>query len=183
MGNLRVLFSLNWSFILKEKKKKTAFDFLLNSELYTFFFSTSFLISFYPYESLGGNIHTYKQYGSIFSFYGWLVNLGGKFRELHSDGEFGKVTVTSFLPTSLVSNKARSKQKLTTVWGNWEHFRAVALQFIPGHVFTRQQSGQYRGLQLRTSWHPLFSNSTHSAVSIDHLCLSFTFFLFPFPVF
>lgn len=85
----------------------------------------------------------------------------------------------SFLAPSLDSNQTRSKPKLTTVWGNWAHFRAVALQFVPGHVFTRQQSGQYGGLQLRTSWHPLFTNSTQSAVSIDHLCLSFTTFLFP----
>lgn len=76
----------------------------------------------------------------------------------------------------------QSPNKSWLLWGNWAHFRAAALQFVPGHVFTRQQSGQYRGLQLRTSWDPLFTNSTHSAVSIDHLCLSFTFLLFPFHV-
>lgn len=51
-------------------------------------------------------------------FNGWLVILDLvdlKFRELHSDVDFRKVIATFFLPTSLVSNKTKSKQKLTTV--------------------------------------------------------------------
>lgn len=95
----------------------------------------------------------------------------------------------SFQPvlTCLTQNKIQTEaddcvRKLSTLSfpGN---FRACYFsEFFPGHVFLRKQSGQYRGLQLRATWDPLFTNSTHPSASIDHLWLSFTF-SFPFHVF
>lgn len=117
-------------------------------------------------------------------FNGWLVILD--LVELNSGNYIMMLSLGKSLPPLsyqlVLSQTRQGPEKSWRLCGETEHTSELLFcSLFP--VMSLQQSGQYRGLQLRTSWDPLFTNSTHSAVSIDHLCLSFTFSLFPFWLF
>lgn len=90
-------------------------------------------------------------------------------------------TVLTCLRQDKVQTKAMS--------GNWAYSTSqviselAVLQFVPGHVFTRKKSWQYRSLQMRTSWEQAethFSLAVHTHQWVLITCgyhLPFSYFL------